>query len=309
MNAKGRAAAFTGAKCLPWAGHLEGENLACQGNILASGKVAEAMAEASASTKGTLAAAQWERGDRRGQQSAALLVVKEKGGYGGFNDRYIDLQVDNHPRPIEELKRIYELHQLYFAPPKPEELVPFTENSRSSSSLWDTLKARPTGNLPRSSTRAMFNFCGLENLEEHLREDGKFGLRILRCMTGEGAQMKRLTRDQVVYAMDKEARPVIQVRPGGDAFGGNQGLFFPPNPGALRHLRTVVRLLPHQPRHRPHRRGGCLPGGRAGSPDRGDPASRKGVVANCPGWGPWEMYTLSWATARCAALRWSAAPR
>lgn len=130
MNAKGRAAAFTGAKCLPWAGHLEGENLACQGNILASGKVAEAMAEASASTKGTLAAAQWERGDRRGQQSAALLVVKEKGGYGGFNDRYIDLRVDNHPRPIEELKRIYELHQLYFAPPKPEELVPFTENLR-----------------------------------------------------------------------------------------------------------------------------------------------------------------------------------
>ncbi len=87
VDAKGRAAAFTGAKCFPWAGHLVGKNFACQGNILASGKVVEAMAEAFAKSRGTLAerllsalfAAQREGGDRRGQQSAALLVVKEKG--------------------------------------------------------------------------------------------------------------------------------------------------------------------------------------------------------------------------------------
>jgi uncharacterized Ntn-hydrolase superfamily protein len=196
VDAKGRAAAFTGAKCLPWAGHLVGENFACQGNILASGKVVEAMAEAFAKSRGTLAerllsalfAAQREGGDRRGQQSAVLLVVKEKGGYGGFNDRYIDLRVDDHPRPIEELKRIYELHQLYFAPPKPEELVPFTEDLRRElQKLLISLgyfKGEADGKPSKEFDEAFFNFCGTENLEEHLRKDDKFDLRILRYMEG-----------------------------------------------------------------------------------------------------------------------------
>jgi hypothetical protein len=142
VDTRGRAAAFTGKNCFPWAGHIVGENFACQGNILAGKEVVEAMAEAFLRTSGTLAerllsalfAGQKAGGDRRGQQSAALLVVKEKGGYGGFNDRYMDLRVDDHPQPIEELRRLYELHQLYFAPAKPEEIVPLTENLRRRSS-------------------------------------------------------------------------------------------------------------------------------------------------------------------------------
>ncbi len=196
VDARGRAAAFTGKKCLPWAGHLVGESFACQGNILASGKVVEAMAEAFTGTKGTLAerllaalsAAQAAGGDRRGQQSAALLVVKEKGGYGGFNDRYIDLRVDDHPRPIEELKRIYGLHQLYFAPPKPEELVSLTRELRRDLQRLLAELGYYNGDLDGQPSKkfdeALFNFCGTENLEGHLRDDGKFDLRILRYMEG-----------------------------------------------------------------------------------------------------------------------------
>lgn len=192
VDAQGRAAAFTGEKCLPWAGHIVGENFACQGNILAGKEVVEAMAAAFLQTSGTLAerllsalfAGQKAGGDRRGQQSAALLVVKEKGGYGGFNDRYIDLRVDDHPRPIEELKRLYELHQLYFAPPKPEDVVPFTDDIRRK--IQELLQRLgyykgPVDGRPSSEfDRALFDFCGVENLEELLRADGTFDLRILR---------------------------------------------------------------------------------------------------------------------------------
>jgi uncharacterized Ntn-hydrolase superfamily protein len=194
VDTRGRAAAFTGKKCFPWAGHIVGENFACQGNILAGKEVVEAMAEAFVRTSGTLAerllsalfAGQKAGGDRRGQQSAALLVVKEKGGYGGFNDRYVDLRVDDHPQPIEELRRLYELHQLYFAPAKPEEIVPLTENLRRR--LQELLQKLgyfrgPADGKPSPEfDEALFRFCGVENLEEHLRADGTFDLRILRHM-------------------------------------------------------------------------------------------------------------------------------
>jgi len=191
VDARGRAAAFTGTKCLPWAGHLTGENFACQGNILASARVVEAMAEAYVKTQGALAerilaalsAAQAAGGDRRGQQSAALLVVKEHGGYGGFNDRYIDLRVDDHPQPIEELKRLYDLHQLYFAPPKPEELVPITPELRRCLQKFLKRLGYYQGAIDGLATRefdeALFNFCGKANLEGHLRDDGNFDLRVL----------------------------------------------------------------------------------------------------------------------------------
>ncbi len=192
VDAQGRAAAFTGEKCFPWAGHIVGENFACQGNILAGKDVVEAMAEAFVGSSDTLAerllsalfAGQKAGGDRRGQQSAALLVVKEKGGYGGFNDRYIDLRVDEHPYPIDELKRLYDLHQLYFAPPKPEDIVPLTNDLRRQ--LQELLKklgyykGSVDGRPSPEFDAALFNFCGVENLEEFLRTDGTFDLRILR---------------------------------------------------------------------------------------------------------------------------------
>jgi uncharacterized Ntn-hydrolase superfamily protein len=114
VDAKGRAAAFTGKKCLPWAGHLVGKGYAVQGNILAGEQVVKAMAQAFESTRGELAerlmaaleAGESAGGDARGKQSAALLVVRKGGGYGGFDDRYIDLRVDDHPEPVKELRRL-----------------------------------------------------------------------------------------------------------------------------------------------------------------------------------------------------------
>jgi uncharacterized Ntn-hydrolase superfamily protein len=117
IDAKGRATAFTGKKTNPWAGHRVGVNYAVQGNIIASEQVLTDMAKAFETTQGSLAdklmaaleAGQAAGGDRRGQQSAALLVVRKGGGIGGYNDRYVDLRVDDHTEPIKELRRIYEV--------------------------------------------------------------------------------------------------------------------------------------------------------------------------------------------------------
>lgn len=117
VDASGQAVSHTGGECQPWAGHRIGPSYAVQGNILVGEGVVEAMEKAFVASRGPLAgrllaaleAGQEAGGDSRGQQSAALLVVRAGGGYGGFNDRYCDLRVDDHPRPIEELRRLYNL--------------------------------------------------------------------------------------------------------------------------------------------------------------------------------------------------------
>ncbi len=119
VDAKGNVANYTGDECNAWAGAVSGEHYTAQGNILAGGDVVKAMGKAYAETDGELAdklmaalfAGQAAGGDTRGQQSAALLVVQENGGYGGFNDRYIDLRVDDAEQPIEELQRLLEIHK------------------------------------------------------------------------------------------------------------------------------------------------------------------------------------------------------
>lgn len=126
MDAEGRVAIFTGKECLDWAGHRKGRYFAVQGNILAGSEVIEEMANAFESMSGDLGdrlvaaldAGQNAGGDRRGRQSSALLIVREKAGYGGYNDRYRDLRVDDHPRPIQELRRLYRLHKQKFPDPK-----------------------------------------------------------------------------------------------------------------------------------------------------------------------------------------------
>ncbi len=126
VDAKGRSATFTGDDCYDWAGGLAGEGFAAQGNILAGEAVVQAMAETFPKVEGdlgqrllaALAAGQEAGGDKRGRQSAALLVVRERGGYGGFNDRYRDLRVDDHEKPINELKRLYEMHKRVFRAPR-----------------------------------------------------------------------------------------------------------------------------------------------------------------------------------------------
>ena len=122
VDAKGGTATFTGEKCLAWAGGREGKHYVVQGNILAGKGVVDAMAETFEKTEGdlgnrllaALAAGQRAGGDRRGRQSAALLIVKKNGGYAGYNDRYRDLRVDDHAEPIKELQRIYALHKKVF---------------------------------------------------------------------------------------------------------------------------------------------------------------------------------------------------
>src|SRR6266540_463802 len=123
VDAEGRAATFTGGECHDWAGGRTGDGYAAQGNILVSAATVDALAEAFEATRGRqiaerlidcLAAAQEAGGDRRGQQSAALLVVEKDGGYAKLSDVLVDLRVDDHPRPIEELRRIYALHDAIF---------------------------------------------------------------------------------------------------------------------------------------------------------------------------------------------------
>jgi uncharacterized Ntn-hydrolase superfamily protein len=127
VDAQGRTAAHTGAECNGWAGHREGKNFTVEGNLLAGEAVVTGMADAfekaRAEGKGELAdwlmaalrAAQEAGGDKRGQQSAALLIVRAKAGPGGDNDRFIDLRVEDHEKPIEELGRLLDLHKRFYA--------------------------------------------------------------------------------------------------------------------------------------------------------------------------------------------------
>ncbi|MEN9576193.1 MAG: hypothetical protein RL514_4048 [Verrucomicrobiota bacterium] len=126
VDAKGRAASHTGAKCNAWAGHIVRPNFAVQGNILAGEAVVKAMATAYEKAQSTesseladwlvaaLHAGEGEGGDVRGRQSAALLVVRENGGYGRATDRYIDVRVDDHQDPNVELSRLLELHKRFY---------------------------------------------------------------------------------------------------------------------------------------------------------------------------------------------------
>ena len=115
VDARGRAATFTGTGCSDWAGGVTGTTFAAQGNILAGAAVVDQMAAAFTSADGdlcdrllaALVAGDQAGGDRRGRQSAALLVVREGGGYEGGNDRYIDLRVDDHPDAVVEMVRLF----------------------------------------------------------------------------------------------------------------------------------------------------------------------------------------------------------
>jgi len=123
VAADGAAVTFTGKGCNPWAGGRSGKDYAIQGNILAGEAVVAAMEKAFLETKGSLAdrlfaslaAGDAAGGDSRGRQSAALLVVKEKAGYGGFSDRAIDVRVDDHADPFRELRRLLDYAQMNHA--------------------------------------------------------------------------------------------------------------------------------------------------------------------------------------------------
>jgi uncharacterized Ntn-hydrolase superfamily protein len=174
VDSQGQAATYTGSGCHAWAGGRTGPCFAAQGNILVSGETVDALAETFEATAGRplaerlldcLAAAQAAGGDKRGQQSAALLVAEKDAGYAGLSDAVVDLRVDDHARPIEELRRLHDLHQALFGRTPREEWVEIDEG------LATELRERLTRLGYEEELPAAFaRWSGSENLEE--RVDG-----------------------------------------------------------------------------------------------------------------------------------------
>jgi len=169
VDGQGEAASWTGPGCNDWAGHRTGPGYAAQGNILVGEETVTALATTfEANTQlalaqrliECLAAAQAAGGDRRGQQSASLLVVQKDGGYAGLSDILVDLRVDDHERPIQELRRIYELHFRLFGLSPREDWLP----------LEGELRAEVDERLARLGYDSLDAWAGVENLEE--RVDG-----------------------------------------------------------------------------------------------------------------------------------------
>jgi uncharacterized Ntn-hydrolase superfamily protein len=195
VDGRGRAATFTGSECFEWAGGETGGCYAAQGNILVSGETVEAMAKTYQEAGGDLAtrllsaldAGQAAGGDSRGKQSAALLVVREGGGYGGDNDRVADLRVDDHPDPIKELMRIRDLHTLYFGETKPEDVVIVDGAVRRE--VADAL--RRSGYVQGQDIEdddlfdALSAYIRTENFEEREQRRGYLDRAVLEYMKGQ----------------------------------------------------------------------------------------------------------------------------
>jgi uncharacterized Ntn-hydrolase superfamily protein len=171
VDRDGRAATYTGTECFEWAGGRAGRCYAAQGNILVSEATVDAMAETFESSSGPLAerlldcldAAQAAGGDRRGQQSGALLVVERGGGYAGLSDEVVDLRVDEHPRPLDELRRIYWMHQAIFGKTPDDQWLDV--DAGLATELGERLaRLGYEGELGE----ALFNWAGKENLEERI---------------------------------------------------------------------------------------------------------------------------------------------
>lgn len=172
VDGEGRAATFTGTECHSWAGGRTGTGYAAQGNILVSADTVDALAATFEETAGRLLAerlldcldaAQAAGGDRRGQQSAALLIVERDGGYAGLSDVVCDLRVDDHARPLEELRRIFGLHEELFGKTAGEDWVVVDEQLKAELGKYLT-RLGYTGDLEDAFTR----WAGSENLEERV---------------------------------------------------------------------------------------------------------------------------------------------
>jgi uncharacterized Ntn-hydrolase superfamily protein len=180
VDAEGRAETYTGPACHDWAGGRTGPGYAAQGNILVSAATVDALAETFETSSGplaerlleSLAAGQEAGGDSRGQQSAALLVVERDGGYAGLSDSVVDLRVDDHERPIEELRRIYGLHHALFG--------------RTPRSNWltvdDELRAELRERLGRLGYERLEEWAGVENLEERVEGEDAIDPIVLEAL-------------------------------------------------------------------------------------------------------------------------------
>jgi uncharacterized Ntn-hydrolase superfamily protein len=219
VDAKGGAAAFTGSKCMEWAGHEVGEGFCCQGNILFGPSVVRSMARAYESTGGdlldrllaALSAGQREGGDRRGMQSAAILAVRAKGGYRGGNDRWVDVRVDDHPSPIEELKRVFHLYDMTRLDREdPATLVPIAGDvaraMQHDLGVLGYYSGRLTGAWDPASDAAFHRFIDEHNFENRDRDDGRVWPSIvgyLRERAAAEVERRSQTAPIVPHALDR----------------------------------------------------------------------------------------------------------
>ena len=185
VDVDGGAASHTGSACFDWAGGATGDGFAIQGNILAGPEVVEAMQAAWEASEPTaplarrllaaLAAGDQAGGDKRGRQSAALLVVSEGAGYGGLDDVAVDLRVDDHPAPIDELTRLLTLNDLYLTASTPDERIEVTGD----------LAAEIDGLVKAAGHPDLAAWVGTENYEMRVAEDGSWiDARILAVLRG-----------------------------------------------------------------------------------------------------------------------------
>ncbi|MDQ6524162.1 DUF1028 domain-containing protein [Nocardioides sp. LHD-245] len=186
VDLDGTAATHTGAECIPWAGGLTGDGYAIQGNCLAGSEVVEAMEaawlagdpEAALQDRllAALAAGDAAGGDRRGRQSAAMLVVRDGAGYGGLDDVAVDLRVDDHPAPIDELARLLDLHDLYLTASTEEERV----------AVDDALRTELESFAVSAGHRDFHTWAGTENYEMRVAPDlAWIDRRVLAIVRGD----------------------------------------------------------------------------------------------------------------------------
>ncbi|NMO53539.1 DUF1028 domain-containing protein [Actinoplanes sp. TBRC 11911] len=170
----GDGATFTGTACHPWAGGVAGDGYAIQGNMLAGPQVVADMESTWLAGAGedrlayrllaALRAGDLAGGDRRGRQSAALLVAAKGMGYGGTSDVWVDLRVDDHPDPVAEMARLLAMHSLYFERPDPATLIPLEAEAAAEVRALLTAKGFEAADLDE----ALASWAGVENLEERI---------------------------------------------------------------------------------------------------------------------------------------------
>jgi uncharacterized Ntn-hydrolase superfamily protein len=178
VGVSGAGATFTGADCHDWAGGTAGDGYAIQGNMLAGPAVVADMETVWLAEVGNprlayrllaaLRAGDQAGGDRRGRQSAALLVVAKGMGYGGTSDVVVDLRVDDHPDPVTELARLMELHSLYFERPDPATLIPLDGPTGTEVRTRLAGAGHPCGPAPADLDEALASWAGIANLEERI---------------------------------------------------------------------------------------------------------------------------------------------
>lgn len=194
MDRMGRYATYTGEDVRSsdgWSGYCGGRNCVAHGNSLASQLVVERMTEAFATGTGDIAtrllhsleAGEAAGGDIRGRQSAAVLVLKDGGGYGGRSGRHVDISVYDHPSPIKELLRCYELHRLSYFPTEPQNLIEIdlglAKELRSILIAGGFLQRHTEGPWDAGDIAAMKHFMGVENYDNRIRDDALIDIEVL----------------------------------------------------------------------------------------------------------------------------------